>query len=71
MNDSSAASPHLTQELHVTLHISTFQGSHAFSTLHTQRLLASLQTLCPAIESVVASRIYLLSTEKKTTAKIL
>ncbi len=71
VNDSSAASPHLTQELHVTLHISTFQGSHAFSTLHTQRLLASLQTLCPAIESVVASRIYLLSTEKKTTAKIL
>ena len=71
VNDSSAASPHLTQDLHVTLHISTFQGSHAFSTLHTQRLLASLQPLCPAIESVGASRIYLLSTEKKPSAKIL
>ena len=71
VNDSSAASPHLTQDLHVTLQISTFQGSHAFSTLHTQRLLVSLQTLCPAIESVVARRIYLLSTEKKPTSKIL
>ena len=71
VNDSSAASPHLTQDLHVTLHTSTFQGSHAFSTLNTQRLLASLQSVCPAIASVRASHVYLLATDKKPSPQLL
>ena len=71
VNDSSAASPHLTQDLHVTLHTSTFQGSHAFSTLNTQRLLASLQSVCPAIASVRASHVYLLATDKKPSPQVL
>ena len=71
MDDPSATKPHLTQDLLVTLHISAFQGSHALSTLKTQRLLAGLQSVCPAIASVHALSVYLLATDKKQSAKVL
>ena len=71
MDDPSATKHHLTQDLLVTLHISAFQGSHALSTLKTQRLLAGLQSVCPAIASVQALSVYLLATDKKPSAKVL
>ena len=47
----------------MTLHISTFQGSKAFSTLKTLRLLSSLHKISPSIHSVIASHVYLVATE--------
>ena len=48
----------------MTLQISTFQGSQAFSTLKTRRLLTSLQDIHSLIESVSASHVYLVATDK-------
>ena len=48
----------------MNLQISTFQGSQAFSALKTHRLLTSLQDIHSSIESVAASHVYLIATER-------
>ncbi len=48
----------------MTLQISTFQGSKAFSTLKTSRLLTSLQNISASIQSVAAHHVYLVATDR-------
>ena len=48
----------------MTLQISTFQGSQAFSALKTRRLMTSLQDINSLIESVSACHVYLVATDK-------
>ena len=48
----------------MTLHISPFAGGHALSPFKAQRLLSSLQSVCPDVKGVNAQHVYLVATEQ-------